>query len=314
MDISSQCIGHETVLQHMQRVMKRKKLAHAYCFVGQKHVGKTTLVFHIAHALFGVPVHKVEHHPDFVHVRPEKNEKTKKTKKHIDVEQIRLLRERVMTAPCSASYRIVYIEHAEKLNEQASNALLKTLEEPPSHTIFFLGVQHEQQIPRTILSRCQTFIIPAVSFDTICQVLSSFDISKEEAVEIARYAHGLPGLATQFVQDMDVFMAYKQESIRFHSFVGKPLYAKLQLVDDIFGDKTDHIAQRSVVITALHTWQLALRDMMVSMALSHESAIHPEWTYGRLVQVYDTIEEATQLLQKNIHPRLLIENILLTIP
>lgn len=320
MNISNTLIGQEKIMAYIQNVIESKRLANAYCFVGPTHVGKTTLVYHILSQILGIPVSKVIHHQDVLVVKREKNEKTGKTKKHIDVEQIRAIRSFSGIKPVDGKKRVVCILEANAMNDQSANALLKTLEEPASHTIFFLTAQSEHLLPDTIKSRCQVYTCHPTKTKSIVEYLDEYYEQVEYKEECARLAHGLPGLAIQWCNSSEAYEAYKQEVFRFHELAGKPLYQKLKDVEPLFGDGTDHIEQRHKIIQILSIWDLMVRDYLYAQAALQESheihqlKPHPAWTKVLLIQVHDTIQQAQKLLEKNIHPRLLIETILLTIP
>src|SRR3989344_4245673 len=99
---------------------------------------------------------KLSTHPDFFLIEKRVDEKSGKTKRNIDIDQLRTLRSQLRQSPLLGSYRIAVIDGAELMSTAAANAVLKTLEEPRPRTVLFLLTTNGQQLPQTIHSRCQS--------------------------------------------------------------------------------------------------------------------------------------------------------------
>ena len=113
------------------------------------------------------------------------------------------------------------------------------------------------------------------------------------------------------------FASLKQEIKRFESLNGTPFYDKLKKVEELFGDKKDHIVARKKLNNVLEIWQMMLREEML-LSFGRESNQMHNANYRRskpteLLEVYAHTQLAREKLQQNIHPRLLLEKILLTI-
>lgn len=294
-------IGHNQIINFFDKVIDNASLNHAYCFVGSEHVGKKKLAEYLASKILGVEIKKLNSNFDFVFVDQEIDEKTDKTKRDITVKQIRTLREQLSKRSYGGGYKVAIIDNAEKMNSEAANALLKTLEEPAEKTIIFLLTKDEKQLPETILSRSQLINFFPVANDEMKKSLGDcYDQKKvEEAVGLA---NGLPGLAIQWLENGEIFDDYKKEIVRFKSLFGEPFYKKLSIVEDLFGDKTDHIAARQHLLEVLNIWQMELLKDRENIA------------DAKNVFLQDQIFYTKDLLLKNVHPRLLVENILLNIP
>lgn len=294
-------IGHQKILSFFEQVISRGALAHAYCFIGPKHVGRRTVAEEIAAKLYGISRSKLPTIADVIKISQEKDEKTDKTKRDISIEQIHRLTAFLSQSALLGGYKVAIIDGAEKMNPASANALLKTLEEPRGKTILFLIADNEAEMPATILSRCQTLYFQPVRHSDIISGLEARGVVPDTIQEIVTEARGLPGLAIDWSLDQEAFISYQQEKQRFISLRGQPFYAKLQAVDDLFGDKTDHIAAREQLLRILSIWQYMLRSEFYQDKKQSTVAI------------YDAIEQAKQRLLENIHPRLLVEQILLTI-
>ncbi len=297
-------IGHNEVISFFDKVISAGNLGHAYCFVGPSMVGKKRVAMEISADLLGTKFDKLSRQPDFLIIEQEKNKKTGKTKKNIDIDQIRSLRNFVRGRPFVAKYKAVIVDDAQKMNLASVNGLLKTLEEPSEHTVIFLITEDETTLPETILSRCQMIYFYPVSSGVLVDAVGS------EYLELVNESLGLPGLLKKWIEEPEVYSDYKLEVKRFLSLIGEPFYKKMSIVEVLFGDKVDHIAARSNLLGVLSIWQEQLRSFMPF----GDGVKRDEISLGDLLKVYDSIIEAKGKLTKNIHPRLLVENILLLIP
>ncbi len=157
-------IGHERPIKILRGALKGQSLAHAYLFQGEEGIGKRQVAFALAMAA-NCPEAKSSNepegcgqchscqsftaktHPDLILISPEGAS--------IKIDQIRVLNQKISIKPLSAQYRFVIIDHVESLNQEAANALLKGLEEPPPQTLFILIASRTQALLATVLSRCQ---------------------------------------------------------------------------------------------------------------------------------------------------------------
>ncbi len=295
-------IGHKQVFDFFDKVIENGNLSHAYCFVGPDSVGKLTVAKEISAQLLEVSSDKLNITPDFSLVQQIQDEKTGKTKKNISIEQLQALRSFLTGSPFVKKYKIAVIDEAEKMSIGASNALLKTLEEPSINTIIFLITKDESLLPATIQSRCQMVYFHPVSSQDIFNFL--FQDGGKFAEEIVKYSYGLPGRAIAWKDDPESFEKYKAERDRFAGLIGKPFYQKLKNVDELFGDKTDHVATRNKLQEVLGIWQTMLSSFEDNLEIDT----------NQKVDIYDQILYTIEMLNKNVHPRLLVEQVLLKLP
>ncbi|MBT6335121.1 MAG: hypothetical protein HOJ29_03975, partial [Candidatus Magasanikbacteria bacterium] len=297
---------------------EKESLSHAYAIVGPKHVGKHPLIKHIVAEILQCSIQKLHTHPDIVTVTQEVNKKTEKLKKHIDIEQIRTLRSYVHKRPYLGKYKVAIIDGAEKMNANAANGLLKTLEEPAAHTILFLLTHDVEALPQTIRSRVQSIYLHEVEETKIQQALEKRNIETDLSRIYAKMARGLPGLALSWAKDSEIFNGYKKEVDRCVSLIGKPLYKKMSIVDELFGDKTDHISTRGKLVEALSIWEMVLRDALFTHSGLHEHTVHKHTQVSipikDILNVTKRITEAKEGLRQNVHPKLLVEEILIAFP
>lgn len=134
-----------------------------------------------------------ESHPDVHIVLPEKD------KKNLSVEQIRQANKWALESSQFAGYRVIVIPHAERMNLSASNALLKTLEEPPSACVFILSTDNAQRLLPTIRSRCEVWTLPAPSQKSACEWVGQ-QLNKDVSRRVAYLCQSEPLVMKAFIE------------------------------------------------------------------------------------------------------------------
>lgn len=183
-------IGQDHIVKTLINQIKQGKVSHAYLFTGSRGTGKTSTAKIFAKAINcsnptnGSPCGKCE--------ICESLDKTNIDVLEIDaasnngVDEIRDLREKVKYPPVVGKYKVYIIDEVHMLSTSAFNALLKTLEEPPAHTVFILATTEVHKLPATILSRCLRFDYKLVSLEDLTALLKK--ILNDEGVKFDEQA------------------------------------------------------------------------------------------------------------------------------
>lgn len=214
-------IGQKHVVRTLMNAVKNDRVAQAYIFSGMRGVGKTTTARILAKAL------NCQHGPtpspcNKCEFCKEINEDRSVDVLEIDgasnrgIDEVRSLREGVKYKPIHSRYKVIIIDEVHMLTREAFNALLKTLEEPPPHTIFIFATTEFHKVPATIVSRCQHFEFKKISQKDIINHL--LDITKQENITISSYglnmiAEAADGSLRDAQSLLDQAVSYSGENI-----------------------------------------------------------------------------------------------------
>ncbi|HAF09162.1 MAG TPA: DNA polymerase III subunit gamma/tau [Chloroflexi bacterium] len=197
----AEVIGQEHVTRTLKNAIANGQVAHAYLLAGARGIGKTSIARIIAKAVNcpkaknGDPCDACEscvairegRYLDLIEIDAASNR---------GIDEMRDLREKVRFAPSMGQYKVYVIDEAHQLTNEAFNALLKTLEEPPAHVIFVLATTESQRIPATIVSRTQRFDLRRIPHQKMVQQLATIAMTEKWQVEpaaleaISRHAQG----------------------------------------------------------------------------------------------------------------------------
>ena len=196
-------LAQDHIIDHFKKAIKADRLSHAYIFTGQDGVGKTLFAKEFTKTLFCrndkndscnlcsncIRIEK-NCHPDVFYTGREAKAK------FIKIEDIRNLQHSVRISPLESDYKVFTIKDADRMNEEASNCLLKTLEEPSPHTIFILIANSISTVKETIKSRCQTIRFHPIPTHIIeNQLTSKYDSDPIKIGWISRFCNGSLGNA-----------------------------------------------------------------------------------------------------------------------
>lgn len=194
-------IGHRAVCDVLMRDVAAP--AHAYLFVGPLGAGKAAVARRFAARILcgddddGARRVLRGFHPDLVLVEPE-------GRSAITVEQARNTVALANLAPVEGDRKVFVFEEGGAMNDEAANALLKTLEEPTASTVFIVIAESEDDLPTTVASRCRTVVFGRVTEDEVTAGLIARGVDATRAEQAARISGGRPGLAISLATRADV--------------------------------------------------------------------------------------------------------------
>jgi DNA polymerase-3 subunit delta' len=204
----SKIVGQDKAVQFLKQVMAGDKLPHAYLFVGIQGIGKTTTALALTRAISCREPSDGEgcgrcpscrqvmsgNFPDLEMIGPEGN--------RIKIDQIRQLSRTFGFKPVSGKYRVSIIQSADRMTEEAANAFLKTLEEPPEGNILILNVKEPLGLLETIVSRCQKVPFSPIPVDLIADwLIEKKQLDGEQALLLAKISEGSLGRALNMSED-----------------------------------------------------------------------------------------------------------------
>ncbi|MCR4314611.1 MAG: AAA family ATPase [Candidatus Uhrbacteria bacterium] len=253
-------IGHARIQEILLRMLKGGRLPHALLFVGPEGTGKTTLAHLLAKSVLA---HKgdLALHPDFLTFEVLVDEKTGKRKSQISVDQVRELTGRLGLSSLSGGAKVVFIESTSSLSMGAVNALLKTLEEPKGDTHFILRAGSSDELPATIVSRCQTLRFGIVPQREIIEALTKMGFTKSDAQAGAAQSLGRPGRAIRYLKESTyqagLTTGLNQAIAFFSSSLPKRLGQVMKLIPKAEAEKEE------VLTSLIDQWELVCRDVIL---------------------------------------------------
>jgi DNA polymerase-3 subunit delta' len=188
-------LGHTDKAKIFKHLIEAKRLAHGYLFFGESHVGKCTFAKCLANFLetgrFEEPTLPLL---ETLIVQPEADT--------IGIDAIRHARQFLSRKPLRSTRRVLIVDNAEKLTNQAQNAILKLAEEPPPSSLIIMVVSSPEVLLPTLQSRLQKIYFPRIKTEAIEKILvSNFGLEPLKANTLARESLGKPGLAIDSIND-----------------------------------------------------------------------------------------------------------------
>ncbi len=319
-------IGHEQIIEHLQNAISMDKVSHAYILNGPKESGKMMLAEAFAMALQcesggtegckecrSCRQAKERNQPDIVYVMHEKPNT-------ISVDDIRTqLNNDIVIKPYSSKYKIYIVDEAEKMNPQAQNALLKTIEEPPTYGIILLLTTNADSFLPTIRSRCITLNLKSVKSEVIREFLMTrYQIPDYQADVCTAFAQGNVGKAIQLASSED-FNELKSSALQ--------LMKRLEDID---------VYEMSAAVKQISEYKLKVTDYFDLMMIWFRDVLYMKATndvnglifkdevydikkqaakksYGGIEEILEALEKAKVRVNANVNFDLVIELLLLSI-
>ncbi len=322
--------GHSQALNFLQRAIVTQKIAHAYLFVGAKFLGKELVARLFSQSLFclkqtsQIPCGQCQQclqfqhqvHPDFIYLSPD-------NQRNITIDQIRLLIDKLSLTPSVSAYKIAIIDGADKLEEPAANALLKTLEEPSASSVLILLADNYNLLLPTIISRCQVINFYPVADKHLYDFWSQQDQSKRaELKQMIKASQGAPGKIWLWLHYPEQWRQFKlnindkidllSPQVEVPWSISKRTFAKTES----FNEKMMRLSEE------IDQWLLIVRDMIliktgldndISFAFASDRLQRLAFRYQleNLRQIIFDILQWKKNLPYNIKPDLILDNIFL---
>lgn len=319
-------IGHEQIIEHLKNAIAMDKISHAYILNGPKESGKMMLAEAFAMALQceqgkSEPCMQckschqaIDHNqPDIIYVSHEKPNV-------ISVDDIRSqLNNDIVIKPYSSRYKIYIVEDAEKMNPQAQNALLKTIEEPPFYGIILLLTTNADIFLQTIRSRCIILNLKSVKNETIrTYLMSHYQVPDYQADICTAFAQGNVGKAIQLASS-DSFNELKTEvlslmkrlddiSLYDMNAAVKQITAYKLEIEDYFDLMTIWFRDVLYLKATNDTDRLIFRDEVYDLRRQAERR-----SYHAIEDILEALQQAKTRLNANVNFDLVIELLLMTI-
>jgi len=315
-------IGHEDIIDGLQKSIVRNQISHSYLFQGEESVGKKKLALAFAKTLLCerkgiepcnscISCQKFDsfNHPDFMMIESEKN--------IIKKEKIDNFLKTINTHPLEADRKLVIIDNSQDMRLEAQNALLKTLEEPPYYMNMILITENSQKLIGTIQSRCQIINFYPVNIEKIEELLiRDYKKSKDEAKFIANFTKGAVGKSIRLSQS-DEFFDMREELLNIiDGLIIKGDRTKVFSSKDFFERNKNNYME---ILDILIYW---FRDLYIYKELGESHLIVNEDRYSSLSgqsilsfkkinDIIDIIIETRNDLSMNINYQLGVETMLL---
>lgn len=318
-------IGHEQVKEHLQTAIEQNKISHSYIINGEPGSGKKLIAAIFAETLqcedkginpCGLCKSCIQaeskNHPDIIWVTHEKYS--------IGVDDIRnQLNNSIAIKPYSGPYKIYIVPDADKMTEQAQNALLKTIEEPPEYAVILLLTNNIDSLLPTILSRCVTLNLKPVKTDLIEKYLMERCQVPDYMAKIsAGFSQGNVGKAVRYSSSPD-FLEMKDETLHVLKYIDEmEIYEVVEAVR--------HLSEHKLEINdCIDFMQLWYRDILMFKVTKDPNALlfkeeysfisaqAKKRSYEEIEDIIKAMDKAKKRLDANVNFDIAVELMLLTI-
>ncbi len=326
-------LGHEWAVDMLRRHVARGETRHAYLFSGPPGLGRRTLGLRLAQALNcekpvapGEPCFNCRtckqieamQHPDLAVIQSMDEDGSSKDGGTLKVDQIRELQRTLNLKPYQSPYRVAMFLRFQEANDNAANALLKTLEEAPAHAILLLTADNPEQLLPTINSRCEILRLRPLPLEAIISDLLERGVDEDRARLLAHISGGRPGFARRLIDDATLLEKREERLNDLQTILPASRVDKFSYAEKLSKDKD---AMRQTILVWLTYW----RDVLLRVAgagtplINIDRNMEIEFLAGRLDlssarKVVSDHENVLEKMDRNVNSRLLAEVLLMDLP
>lgn len=327
-------LGYPQVTERLQRELAQGCISHAYLVLGPPQVGKKVLALELAQALncqgpnppCGVCPHCQKTaaglHPDVQVLGLLVDQKGERLRKAISIDQVLALQHDAGLHPYWGRYRIFIIDEAQRLSVEAANCLLKTLEEPPPACIIVLLATEERALPSTVVSRCRRVHLRPLARARVEALLSEQGARPEEARLQSRLSGGRLGWALSTRGDSRPMGLRARGLEALGKTLEEGLPQRFRLAEEM---ANLYYRDRETLDRTLQVWLEWWRDLLLvkggcSQAITNVDQEGPLWSWserlstGEILAFIKAVVATLESLERNVHPRLALEALLLEAP
>ena len=318
----TQVLGHKSTIENLQNAIKKGQISHSYLFEGEESIGKRMVALSFAKTLLckkqGLqPCNNCNsclkfdnfNHPDFELIEPEKDK--------IKRDEIKNIIDNINIAPLESPRRIFIIDNSDKIGVEGQNALLKTLEEPPSYINIILITSNINKLIPTILSRCERIKFYPVETKKIGEFLvSKYDKTIEEASFISHFTKGSVGRAITLSETPEFFEMREEVLNIIDSIIKGDKFKAFSSMDFFLNNKEDYEEILDIIIY----W---FRDLILYKELGNtELLVNKDKTSllssqsflkeGQINDIINRIMDTKKDIRGNVNYQLAMETMLLS--